>query len=435
MKNCIFVLLMILVGFSVVTATSTSVYTLGNGMEVILKENHAMPLISSVVVVKAGSKYENDQNNGFTHLLEHMLFNGTENRTRLELNEGVKDFGGYINAFTRQEMTGYLIVMPAEFIDQGLDIQADQLFYSILPADEFPKERDIVAEEIKKDNDVDDNVAYDFFNSVLYKGTPYSRPVIGYESSIRNVSRDEVLKYYKERYVPNNMTALIIGDFNTVDMLEKVNRYFGSVPRGALPQFPEFSISPPYENAVNIKRFPTSTSYVQISLPAPQYSNKDYFAVDILAQYLNSGESSPLYQALISSATPLATELNVGLEMQKEFTMLNINIKADSSANIQNIVTATLTALNEISQRKFTPEELRRVVTPVKVNDIKLEEKLHYYGIMKAPVLATCGIDFLENYLDNLSKVTPAMVEQVALNYLKSPKYVASALVNDTEAK
>jgi zinc protease len=214
MKFCVSMLVLLL-AISPAMAGKTSFHTLDNGLQVILKENHSSPLISSVVVVKAGSKYEDDKNNGFTHLLEHMLFNGTENRTREDINEGIKDYGGYINAFTRQEMTGYLVVMPAEFIEEGLDIQSDQLFNSILPADEFPKERDIVVEEIKKDSDVESNVAYDYFNSVVFKGTPYARPVIGYEETIRNVTRDEVMAYYKKYYVPNNMIAFVTGDFES----------------------------------------------------------------------------------------------------------------------------------------------------------------------------------------------------------------------------
>ena len=214
-----------------VSAGQTTFYSLDNGMEVILKENHASPLVSSVIIVKAGSKYENEKNNGFTHLLEHMLFNGTETRSREEIDSGIEDYGGYINAFTRQEMTGYLVVMPSEFIEQGLDIQSDQLFHSILPADQFPKERDIVAEEIKKDNDVVGNVATDYFNAVKFAGTPYARPVIGYEETIRNVTRDEVMAYYKRYYVPNNMTAFISGDFETPDMKKLVDKYFGSIPK------------------------------------------------------------------------------------------------------------------------------------------------------------------------------------------------------------
>jgi predicted Zn-dependent peptidase len=234
MKKFGVLMLPLLLLTSPVLAGKTTFHTLDNGMEVILKENHAVSLISSVIVVKAGSKYENDQNNGFTHLLEHMLFNGTETKTREDITEGIKNYGGYINAFTRQEMTGYLVVMPTEFIDQGLDIQSDQLFNSILPADEFPKERDIVAEEIKKDNDYEGSVAYDYFNSVIFEATPYARPVIGYEETIKSVSRDEVMNYYKEYYVPNNMIAFVSGDFETGEMIKLVEKYFGGYPRGGI---------------------------------------------------------------------------------------------------------------------------------------------------------------------------------------------------------
>ena len=415
-------------------AGKTTFYTLDNGMKVILKENHAAPLISSVIIVKAGSKFEIESNNGFTHLLEHMLFNGTETKTRKEINEGVKDYGGYINAFTRQEMTGYLVVMPKEFIGQGFDIQSDQLFNSILPADEFPKERDIVVEEIKMGNDVVGNIAYDYFNSVKFKDTPYARPVIGYEEIIRNVSREEVMKYYKEYYVPNNMTAFITGDFETPEMKKLVEKYYGSVAKGADPVLGEFTISPPFGPEINIKKHPTRVSYIDISLPGPLYSDSDHFAYDVLTQYLSS-DTSPLSDALTSGEDPLAVSVSVDLDIQAEFTMLDISIRTNKPENIDMIVRETLRVLKEITQKEFSEADIRRVVIPNKVFEIKLEEKLHYYGIMKAPYLATCGYEFLEKYTDNLSKVKPGDISAVAKKYFAEPEYVASALAPGKEGK
>ena len=424
--------LIVMTASSIALAGKTTMYTLTNGMQVILKENHASPLVSSVVVVKAGSKYENDQNNGFTHLLEHMLFNGTERRNREEFNEGVKDKGGYINAFTQQQMTGYLIVMPKEFAEYGIDVQSDQLFHSILPEKEFPKERDIVVEEIKKDNDDVDNIAQNYFNSVVFAGTPYARPVEGYESNIRNVTRDEVMKYYKEHYVPNNMIALIIGDFETADMLVLVKKYFGAEPKGPVPELPEFKVSPPFGTEVHIKKYPSQTTYMQISTPAPLYSDKDYYAFDILSQMLNAGESSPLYQALTAGEQPLANDVSVGLDVAKEYTMMNISIRADGAGNVQAIVDSTLAVLKRLPQRQFEAKDVSRVVVPNKVEEIKLEEKLHYYGIMKAPFLATCGYQFLQDYIDNLTDVTPGNVKNVAKKYFTDPKIVNCALVPDS---
>jgi predicted Zn-dependent peptidase len=429
MKAFVSAALSIFILVSAAAATDTTIYTLSNGMQVILKENHASPLVSSVVVVRAGSKFETVQNNGFTHLLEHMLFNGTEKRTREELNEGIKDHGGYINAFTEQEMTGYLIVMPREFIEFGLDIQADQLFNSILPEAEFPKERDIVVEEISKDNDNTENVAQDFFNSVVFAGTPYERPVIGYASTIRSVTRDEVIRYYKEYYIPNNMTALIIGDFETPEMKKLVERYFGKPPKGAMPISPDFQISIPFGSEIKIKRYPhANNTYIQISFPAPIYSQPDFYAFDVLSQYLNSGESSPLSQALTAGESPLASEVSVNLEIQKEFSLMNVSVRTDKPENVEPILKKTLEVLQGLPAYRFSEQDIRRVVVPNKVNEIRLEEKLHYYGIMKAPYLATCGYDFLENYVDNLSAVKPEQVASIAAKYFIDPKYVACAL-------
>jgi predicted Zn-dependent peptidase len=414
-------------------AGKATFHTLDNGMQVILKENHAVPLVSSVVVVKAGSKFENDQNNGFTHLLEHMLFNGTETKTREDINEGIKDYGGYINAFTRQEMTGYLVVMPTEFIEQGLDIQSDQLFNSILPAEEFPKERDIVVEEIKKDSDNESYVANDYFNSVVYAGTPFARPVIGYESTIRSVTRDEVMAYYKKYYVPNNMIAFITGDFESGPMLELVKKYYGAVTAGEQPVLEEFEISPPYGTEVHIKEFPSRVTYINISLPGPLYSDPDYYAFDVLSQMLDS-ETSSLKDSLTGGEAPLATDVSVSLDIQKEYTMMNISLRTSDPAKVEPAVGKAIEVLSGLPETEFTADDVRRVVVPNKVYEIKLEEKLHYYGIMKAAYIATAGFEFLEGYIDNLSKVVPADVNAVADRYFSEPKYVASALTSSKGA-
>jgi zinc protease len=432
MKKFGVLILLFSLAASPVLAGKTTFHTLDNGMEVILKENHAVLLVSSVVVVRAGSKYENDRNNGFTHLLEHMLFNGTETRTREDINEGIKNYGGYINAFTRQEMTGYLVVMPTEFIEQGLDIQSDQLFNSVLPADEFPKERDIVAEEIKQGNDVEAYVADDYFNSVIFEGTPYARPVIGYEETIRDVSREEVMSYYKEYYVPNNMVAFITGHFDTREMLKLAEKYYGKYPRREAPVLEEFSISPPYGTKIHIKNFPSRLTHINVSLPGPLYSDPDYFAFDVLSQMLDS-DASPLSKALTGADDPLATEVSVSLDMQKEYTMMNISIKTNERRNIKPIVSRTMETLTGLRETEFSDDDIRRVVVPNKVYEIKLEEKLHYYGIMKAPYLATAGFEFLESYIDNLSLVTPDDINGIVQKYFSEPQYVACALASEQE--
>ena len=159
-------------------SSPTTVFKAPNGMDVVLKENHSSPMIASIVFVRSGSKFETDFNNGATHFLEHLLFNGTASRTQEQISDRIKNLGGYINAFTRKEVTGYLSLVPREHIGEALDIQQDMLFNSIFPEDRFPKERKIVIEEIRKDSDSPDYVAELFHDRWAYQGSPYERQVV-----------------------------------------------------------------------------------------------------------------------------------------------------------------------------------------------------------------------------------------------------------------
>ena len=275
---------------SQVSAGQTKIFTLDNGMTVILKENHSTPMISSIICVRAGSKYEDETNNGFTHFLEHLLFNGTKNLSRVELNEGFKNHGGYINAFTQKDFTGYLFVIPSEYAEYALRTQADQLFNSTLPESEFPKERKIVIEEINKDYDNPDYQSEMFFDSLIYRGTPYARTVLGPKDVISTISREKVLAYYNERYLPNNMIALFIGDFNIEKFGRLVAKYYGQYPAGELPKPQSFRINPPYGKTIHIRKLPTKVTKIHMVFPAPFYTDPDYFPIDMLAQILDSGE-------------------------------------------------------------------------------------------------------------------------------------------------
>jgi predicted Zn-dependent peptidase len=134
-------------------------------------------------------------------------------------------------------------------------------------------------------------------------------------------------------------------------------------------------------------------------------------------------------KALTTGEKPLASEVSVSLEIQSEFSLMNVSVRTDRPESVQAIANTVADVLRELPKREYTPKELSRVVVPNKVEEIKLEEKLHYYGIMKAPYLATCGYAYLENYIQNLSSVTPAKVSEVARKYFADPQFAACALV------
>ncbi|KPK99782.1 MAG: hypothetical protein AMJ91_06355 [candidate division Zixibacteria bacterium SM23_73_3] len=408
--------------------SKTTQYLLPNGMQVILVEKHANPMIACMVYVNAGSKYETDANNGVTHFLEHLLFDGTRTRSREDITEGIKIKGGYINAFTSKEVTCYMVLMPNEFIETGLAVQSDMLFNSVLPDEELPKERKIVIEEIKQSEDNIDYQVEKFFDSTVYQGTPYVRTVLGSEEIISNIPKEEILEYYHTYYEPNNMIALVIGDFQTGEMKGLIHKYYGTIPERPLPLHAEIQFTPPASREVKYKKVDSGNIYVNFCLNAPRYDDPDYYVFDVLTEILNLGENSPLTQALKEGTDPLATDVSAHLETQKEFSTLNISIVTDSPKKVDRILNATAEVLQELAAKPPEEKQLQGVIVSSKTHRYYQEEKLHFYGMMVASVLVTCGWEFWDNYIDNLEKVTPEKVQAVAQKYFSDPKYIATVI-------
>ncbi len=408
--------------------SKTTEYSLPNGMQVILVEKHANPMIACMVYVNAGSKYETDANNGVTHFLEHLVFDGTKTRSREDITEGIKAKGGYINAFTSKEVTCYMVLMPNEFIGTGLSVQSDMLFNSIIPDEEFAKERKVVIEEIKQ---AEDNVDYQvekFFDSTAYKGTPYVRTVLGSEEIISSISKEKTLTYYHTYYEPNNMIALVIGDFQTEKMKGLIEKYYGIVAERPFPPQAEIQFIPPIGREVKYKKVDSRNTYVNLCLNAPRYDDPDYHAFDLLTEILNLGETSPLSQVLTGGDDPLANHVSAYLETQKEFSTLNISILSDSPQKVERILEATMKVLEDLASKPPEEKQLQGVIISSKTHRYYQEEKLHFYGMMVAPVLVTCGWEFWDNYIDNLEKVTLEKVQAVAQKYFSDPKYIATVI-------
>ncbi len=417
-------------------------YTLDNGMTVILKEQHGSPMISSMVFVRSGSKYESRFENGITHFLEHLLFDGTTSLTREELDNSISDLGGYINAFTRKELTAYLVLLPKQYIDYGMSVQADMLFNSTIPESQMDKERKVVIEEIKRDADAPGAPAEAFATQETYAGTDYARPVLGYQAFIENIPRDAVVAYWKRYYIPRNMTLLVIGDFDSAEMKKEVKEIWGQFNNKVTPTDPTIKVELPpkaSERTVTPEVSPTGqaeydtvatvkSTYINFSIAAPHYSSSEYFAMDLLAQYLNIDDVSPLMVALKGGATPLATEASVSLVPYEEFSRLEISALTDKPENRDSIVAVILNQLAAIPTHEPNAKSIAGIKTTVRADDIYNAAKLHYYGFMISPYIMTAGWDFVQNYAANMSKVEWSDCVAAAEQWLASPQYIATVV-------
>ncbi len=287
---------------------------LANGLRVILVEHHANPMVASSVVVGAGVLNEPEGMSGASHFLEHLLFNGTQSRTQRQLYDEVDRYGAYNNATTREDHTLFTLLIQKEFAEQGLAIQADMLFHSTLPQDKFDKEKGIILEELAKDRNDPEYLAEEGFRAFAYGGTPLARPVLGSEASIQAMKRDDVLAYYRSRYVPSNMLLLVMGDFDRASMLEAIQRTFGAAPKASAPARDRLEWPPAPEKNWAAKPLDAGRVYLRAAFPIPFAPHEPQAAaVELLLSALSEGKDSPLASVLSSGADPLTLSFSLGL--------------------------------------------------------------------------------------------------------------------------
>ncbi|MCK6469159.1 MAG: insulinase family protein [Candidatus Brocadia sinica] len=401
-----------------------SVFYLDNGMEVILVENHASPMIAAVTIVKTGSRNEDEASNGSAHFLEHLLFNGTKARTQKEIYDEMDFYGGYNNAHTGPDYTNYMILMPKEFIAQGMDIQADMLFNSTLPEEKFEKERGIVIEEIGKGADRPEYQVNNHFQRTFYAGTPYERPVLGTVSTITHLKRKNVWEYYRTWYVPNNMTLMVIGDFSTPDMVKLAKEKYGPYPAGRIPEHKTITLNSPQKlrivKANGMGKFPKDRQYLTMGYSLPPPASDDFQALVLLSEFLGGRENAALKTLFKQEQYKnLVETIDTSMEFNRDFSTLQISAELSMNADAERVVELIIQAVQGMTKNTVPDAEVQSTLIARATHELYLQESLHYYGMMKSGYLAAGGYAMLRNYMDGLMKVTPKTIQKAAEKYMR----------------
>jgi zinc protease len=403
---------------------------LANGMRVILIPNPSMPMFASTVVVDAGVVYEPPELSGVTHMLEHMLFNGTGKRTQKQLYDEVDLLGAYNNAFTRETYTGYLFVVPKEGMAESLDIQSDMILHSILPPEKLDKEKGIVIEEIGKDRQSPMNAVNDLFRQALFYGTPLERPVLGTVDSVKSFTRESVLRYYQDRYKPGSMTLLCMGDFDKDRLLSLAEKTFGAAPEGAGTAAPVVKINWPKVPRLNLKKMPGRTTFLQMAFPAPPSTSEDFLPFIVLARLLDSGYKTGLKDKLNGpgGGMPRILHASVSYAYHPDHPYLEVFLMMPGVVDPEALARDVGNYIGSVAVTAPDPEEVKTVLTGLKAEDYSLEERLYMYGIVKAELLADAPKDLFLEHTAMLARVRPADIAQAARKYLASPTFVAVAM-------
>ena len=273
-------------------------FILNNGLTVLLQENHSAPVVALNMWVQVGSIYEGNAEAGISHVYEHMLFKGTMTRGVGEIAQEIEGSGGDINAFTSFDHTVYHITLASRYLDTGLAVMADAIQHSAFDPDELRKEQEVVLEEIKRGEDIPSRKLTEALFATSYQRHPYRRPVIGSEQTVKSFSRDQILSFFNTWYVPNNMTLVVAGDFDSMAVLPRIQAAFQDFQPQTLPALEILQEPAQGELRMVILADDIQETLLDVAYHVPGVLHKDSYAIDLLSFILGGGESSRLYQTV-----------------------------------------------------------------------------------------------------------------------------------------
>jgi len=275
--------------------------TLANGLRVLLVEEHKAPVVTFHVWYRVGSRNEQPGRTGLAHLTEHMMFKGTVMVSGQEFNLIILRNGGQNNAFTTQDYTGYYMTFAADRIHIPLELEPDRMVELLLDPDEVNRERSVVMEErrLRTEDDPTGSLS-EQLQAAAFDAHPYGNPVIGWMGDIRQLSREDIHTFYKTYYIPNNAVLLVVGDFDRTELLPKIHKAFGSIPRGPEPPSVR-SLEPPQrsERRVILKRTDAEVPSVTAVYHVPNLTDPDNYALKVLEGILAGGKSARLHHHLV----------------------------------------------------------------------------------------------------------------------------------------
>src|SRR6187401_254635 len=216
---------------------------LDNGLVVLTKELHTSPIVTSMIWYRVGSRNEELGQTGKSHFLEHMLFKGTNRFKKGEIDLLTLKNGGGNNAFTSHDFTAYYFNFASDRWDISLEIESDRMVNCTFDLEEFEAEKKVVIEELKTSLDSPWGLLLQETDAAAYKLHPYRNPIVGWLQDVERASADEQQAYYRKYYHPNNAVLVLVGDFQTDEVLERVETTFSEIPIG--PQLPEMVLNEP----------------------------------------------------------------------------------------------------------------------------------------------------------------------------------------------
>ena len=410
-------------------------FTLPNGLQVIFHIDRSDPVVAVSITAHVGSAREKAGRTGFAHLFEHLLFLESENLGKGGLDKMTARIGGSgANGNTTRDRTMYLQTVPKDALEKMLWAEADKLgwFINTVTDPVLAKEKQVVKNEKRQsyDNNPYGHTAYVIDKALFPADHPYNWQVIGSLQDLDNAKLEDVKEFYRRWYVPNNVTLVVAGDFDTAQAKKWVEKYFGEIKRGAdvTPQEKRPGVvkeTVKFAHEDNFANEPELT----IAWPTVELYHPDSYPLAVLSQYLSRGKKAPFYQVLVEDKK-LAPRVDIDTAASELAGDFVIVVTAFADKNLNEVSRAVDEAFAKFEKEGISEKDLNR---------IKAGQETQFYNSLssvlgKGAQLAQYNIfagdpGFIEKDINNTLAVTPADVMRVYQKYIKGKNYVATSFV------
>lgn len=416
-------------------ATGIQSTLLKNGMKVIVQENRRAPVVVSQVWYKVGGAYEHDGITGISHVLEHMMFKGTEDNPAGKFSEIIAAHGGRENAFTSKDYTAYFQRISNEHLELCLRLEADRMRNLLLDEEEFVKEIEVIKEERRlRTDDKPTSLTYERFNAVAFANNPYRQPIIGWMEDLNTMNVDDLREWYQTWYAPNNATLVVVGDVRAKEVFSLAKEYFGPLKPADLTQLKPRKEAKQYGvQRVEVK-VPARVPFLVMGYKVPVLTSADdkdeVYALELLAGLLDGGNSSRFSKNLVRGshiATSVGANYNLYAMRDSLFTLSAI--PADGTS-MDAMETAIIEQIQAIQDEPPTAAELARVKAQVVASSV-YEQDSSFYQAMKLGIMETIGLGWQtkDEYVDRINAVTAEQVQHVARKYFVEDQLTVAELV------
>ncbi len=393
---------------------------MSNGVVVIVKEHHAMPLIALQVFIRTGSIYEGEYlGTGISHFVEHVIDDGTQHRTRQQIDTLVEGLGNDSNAYTWRDHTKYYITTTCEQFTDALDVLSDYIQHATFPSEEVEIQRGVILHELNKDEDEPQRRLQTLFYQTVYQVHPVRIPVGGYKEAFEKLTQADLIRFYQQTYIPDNAVVVAVGHFDADTMQKQLATVFEAWPRNSLPNY-ALPTEPP-QIAPRRVRFEHDVELASLLLgfPTTDITHPDVYPLDIAALILAGGESARLPK-LLCEQKQIAYSVDAWAESPSfcpGVLGIEATLEVDDLESVEHLI---LEQLERLCVEPVTDEELRYAKTLAESEYIfglqTVEEQAATLGLNE---LAVASPEFSQIYIERLQNVTADDIQRVASTYFR----------------